>query len=260
MSTLGVNSTLYARPELHALAQVVNLDFILNDATPTMRLTYDNLPEQYGVDGITFSRLNIFGTTAGADMHILPQWSTQTYIFLHELGHGLGLVHHGNSLTDTLMVEDAGGKFPGYDIESIKEFTHDDILLLWGAYGVARGYTGTITGNNERNLLYGGCGTVDPRDNGEFIFGMAGSDTIYANGGNDTVYGGSGQADPRDGSDTIYGGTGLDLIYGNGGDDYIDVRDGQADTVYGGLGNDTVIGDPFDIFVDSSSSDSFLFT
>jgi Ca2+-binding RTX toxin-like protein len=84
------------------------------------------------------------------------------------------------------------------------------------------------------------------------VYGLGSGDTISAGRGRDTLYGGTGwdYLVGGYGNDTLYGwtgsdwldgGAGSDLVYGWSGDDLVDGGTGN-DAVYGGAGNDAVYG------------------
>jgi len=194
-----------------------------------------------------------------ADMIFEQPFATQKYLFLHELGHVLGLDHHGTSLSDTLMVDGAtvNANYTRAQVDAITQYTHTDIIDLWGKYGVSTQYTGNIYGDSRNNTLFGGTSATDSLDGAELTAGMGGADIISANGGNDTIYGGTGQADSLDGNDTIYGGYGNDLIYANAGADLIYGGAG-ADTIYSGMGIDTIYYDKYDVLLGISPEDILI--
>ena len=247
------------RPELDYIQSIIDVHFRLAPIAADITVHYDNIPLQFGWDGIT-TIWSAGDYIFRAEAHIRSKLQDQTYIFLHEVGgHALGLDHHGSTLEETLMIDaDTGNHYSRATFDAIKEYTHGDVLDLWARYGVSSQYTGNIVGDTRNNTLFGGRGVNDPLDNGEALFGMAGDDLIYGNGGNDTIYGGIGVVDPNDTADTIYGGAGNDLILGNGGDDILYGNEG-VDTIYGGVGADTIYADAGDVILGLTSDDTVIF-
>ncbi|MET3611923.1 triacylglycerol lipase [Rhizobium aquaticum] len=70
---------------------------------------------------------------------------------------------------------------------------------------------------------------------GNFVFALAGNDTVNGTNGSDVLYGGAGndKLDGLAGNDFLYGGEGNDTLFGGGGNDLLN----------GGLGNDTFVFD-----------------
>ncbi|SHL22878.1 M10 family metallopeptidase C-terminal domain-containing protein [Roseibium suaedae] len=126
-------------------------------------------------------------------------------------------------------------------------------------YGLAE-LSGEVTelGTSSNDILTGKEGFSD------YIFGMAGDDSIRGLGGNDKLDGGSGDDDLSgdSGDDTVIGGSGKDVLRGGTGSDKIDGNQGD-DTLYGddvgttsGFGNDELNGgDGNDILVGDLGSD-----
>jgi Ca2+-binding RTX toxin-like protein len=125
-------------------------------------------------------------------------------------------------------------------------------------YGDARNNSITISVSNpigdEGDFIDGGAGndTITAANTNDEIYGGDGADFVRANGGNDLVDGGSGNdtLDGGDGDDVVSGGTGNDVVkggrgndtlHGDDGDDIVDGGDGN-DVMTGGLGVDTMLG------------------
>ena len=83
------------------------------------------------------------------------------------------------------------------------------------------------TGNNVRNVIFGGGGD-------DTIRGAGGNDELTGGGGNDLLYGNSG-------NDLIYGNDDNDTIFGNGGNDDL-FGDANEDSILGGSGDDVIVG------------------
>lgn len=91
----------------------------------------------------------------------------------------------------------------------------------------------TVTGAGNDAVL--------ANDNGNFVSGGAGSDSLTGGNGNDHLYGGGAVAVAGDGPDAINGGGGSDYIQGNAGDDQLN-GEGGSDRIQGGQGNDVIMG------------------
>ena len=102
--------------------------------------------------------------------------------------------------------------------------------------------------------------TVQGREYGEYLYGLATADTMHGNDGNDTLYAGSGNdtlyGDAGDDAlygegefDTLYGGNGSDVLYGGNGND----------TLYGNDGNDTLYGENGNDILDGGIGDDYLY-
>lgn len=251
--TISVN---ILRKEFAYVSSIVDLKFTLAAGHPVLDIRYNNTPSKFNWDGMT-----TFIDDNRTEITILPKFKSQSYLFLHELGHVLGLDHHGTSVEDTLMVPSytINSKYTSSELSRIATYTTSDIIDLWGRYGISREYVGEIKGDLRNNILFGGTHATDYLDGDDTIFGMHGNDTIYGNGGNDIIYGGTSVADPTDSADTVYGGVGDDLIYGNGGNDVLYGNQG-ADTLYGGLGADTFYVDNYDQVIDyQSTADTLIY-
>ena len=170
-------------------------------------------------------------------------------LYLHEIGHGLGLKHPfesgGGPLLDPSLMDwdhtimsyesggDAGGKLGTFDIQAI-QFLYGD---------ASRDGTQIASANwNDRTKTLSQYGF----DTGETILGIGGSDVIYANAGNDTLYGreGNDELHGGEGDDKMYAGDGAfrDTLFGENGDDYVEVAvtTGARIAFDGGAGTDTL--------------------
>jgi Ca2+-binding RTX toxin-like protein len=240
----------------------VDVTFKYNANPLHVKISYDNTPAQWGWDGVTHEWFFPNGQTSYADIHIVPKAQSQSYLFLHEMGHVLGISQPENTqtpVTTTLMAwaSYVNDNYTVAQMNKITQYTHGDIVDLWGLYGVSAQYKGDVIGDARNNTLYGGRGIVDPLDNSETVKGMGGSDTLYGNGGDDTIFGGNGLIDPNDMGDLIFGGAGNDVIYGNGGNDTIYGGAG-VDTIYGGVGADVIYYDKYDILYGTDDTDTLF--
>lgn len=234
----------YIGPELDYIESIFNIEFRYSVSPMIVYSVSDsNSPH----DGYS-TWLWVDGTLRAGSIEISPQFVGQQYLFLHEIGHALGLFEHrAGRLDETLMFEDGGG-YKRTTLDKVTGYGSMDIVDLTGIWGTSRQWLGPVHGDARDNTVFGGTGVYDPYDGPEETKGMHGEDIIYGNGGNDTIYGGTSTADPEDGADTIYGGIGADIIYGNGGDDSIIGGPGN-DTIYGGIGIDTIYGgEGIDVF------------
>lgn len=191
----------------------------------------------YWIDGVYRSE---------AVMEVTNYMRVNNYLFMHELGHALGLFHpfEGNYTLDsdinhrdnTLMSYTwgpTGSYHTNYQPLDLIALQH-----LYGGKGDPDGTTGWESASRVtsegRDYLIGDAGNNDIR-------GGAGSDHLEGGAGNDTLFGGYAVADPGDAADTLYGGDGDDLLYGNGGDDFL-YGDAGNDTLWGGIGADALHG------------------
>jgi Ca2+-binding RTX toxin-like protein len=204
--TITVN---FWRPELEYIQSVVDVKFQYG-LSAMLTLAIDDATQ--GFDGYTTWWDDAAGQTYRANIHILPSFASQSYVFLHEMGHALGLDHHGHSLDETLMIEsdDLNGRYTVAEVNAVTQYTPGDILDLQARYGTPDGIP-ELWGDWRDNVLFGGQGVVDPVDGDEILHGGGGNDRIYGNGGNDTIAGDAG-------SDTLFGGLGADTFYVGAGD------------------------------------------
>ena len=198
----------------------MDVRFVYDPAHAAATLGIDRVPESHGTDGWTDWWFDSAGQTYQAEMHITSKFADQPYLFLHEMGHVLGLSQpddHSTGLDVTLMAwaDTVNSRYSMADVERITTYTHGDIVALWGHYGVSDGFEGDIWGDWRDNVLFGGQGIVDPIDGNEVMHGGAGNDVLYGNGGDDALCGDAG-------ADTLYGGLGADIFYVGAGDQVMD--------------------------------------
>lgn len=105
-----------------------------------------------------------------------------------------------------------------------------DILANLGDEG------GYLAGGPGHDTLAGGTGDdmIHGGDGNDLLSGGDGDDTLRGGNGDDTILGG-------EGDDQLFGGEGNDLLVGGGGDDLL-VGGGGDDTLIGGEGHDTLKG------------------
>lgn len=170
-------------------------------------------------------------------------------VFLHELGHVLGLDHpSGPGAANEAMyafytADETISLGPG-DIEGIQ--------LLYGAaieqiIGSLSADVFDFSGRTEPLLISSLAGD-------DVVIGTQGDDRIFGGAGNDVLSGGAGNDLIVDtlGSNDMSGGTGLDVLMaglgastlsGGAGDDVL-LGGTAGDLLLGGAGNDLLVGDP----------------
>jgi len=249
-----VTTNIY-RPEFDYLSSVVNVTFHRVSENPSLIIDYVYTSPYDGQASWVWNN----GKYVSGSIQIDPPFQTQSYLFLHELGHVLGLFEHrSGSVNETLMFANGGGYSRSF-LDTIKAYGSMDIIDLWGVYGTSTKYKGIIRGDDRGNLLYGGTGQADTMDGNDTIYGGRGVDTLYGNSGNDLIYGGRGSGDSLDASDFIYAGMGNDTVYGNGGNDTCYSGSG-SDVFYGGNGKDVFFSQAEDVFADYQAGiDSWIF-
>ncbi|QQR37691.1 hypothetical protein JI749_00830 [Devosia oryziradicis] len=92
---------------------------------------------------------------------------------------------------------------------------------------------GDIYLNIEGLILTGNNDTGHGDNKANYLYGLAGNDTLYGHGDNDNLFGGLG-------NDTLYGGLGSDSLFGDVGNDYLS-GDAGNDTYTGGGGADCFV-------------------
>jgi hypothetical protein len=207
------------RPELEYIQFLVDVRFIYDPARATVTLGIDRVLERHGTDGWTDWWFDAAGHTYWAEMHISPAFASQKYLFLHEMGHVLGLeqpADHAAGLDVTLMTwaETVNSRYTVAQVNAVTRYTPGDVLDLQARYGSADGVT-ELWGDWRDNILFGGQGEVDPVDAHEVMHGGAGNDVLCGNGGADTMAG-------DEGADVLYGGLGADTFYVSPGDRVMD--------------------------------------
>ena len=160
------------------------------------------------------------------------------YIFLHEIGHALGLKHpfhkmpHNKQLLSsdldhvrhTVMSYTGGDakmgpvKLGALDIQAIRSLygspSQDGRQVAKWNWSKSK-ETLTQIGKSKADVIYG----VDVKD---IIRGASGNDKLYGFSGDDILDGGVGNdfLSGGSGSDTLHGGAGTDKLEGGGGDDH----------------------------------------
>jgi hypothetical protein len=207
------------RPELDYISSLVDVRFVYDPAHAAVTLGIDGVPHSHEVDGWTDWWWNSEGNTYRAEIHVSPAFASQKYLFLHEMGHVLGLsqpTNHSTGLDVTLMAwaDTVNSCYSVAEVDRVQTYTPADIIDLRTRYGIPDGIS-EVWGDWRDNVLFGGQGVVDPVDGNEVLHGGAGNDVLYGNGGDDALCGDAG-------ADTLYGGLGADIFYVGAGDQVMD--------------------------------------
>ena len=203
------------------------------------------------------------GDELDGDIFIDIPFSDSLPLYIHEIGHSLGLDHtfdgarvFGNLSLDrienTIMgdadFENATG--PGtFDIQAIASMYGSDVPAP------TPGPAPVFEATRGADLLIGSADADE-------ISGLGGADTIKGGRSADTLMGNGGRDDIRGnaGRDQIDGGGGRDLIAGDGGRDMLDGGRGR-DMLNGGAGADTLDGGfGKDVLTGGTGSDLFVFS
>ena len=118
--------------------------------------------------------------------------------------------------------------------EIIGTFKTEKIYGFGGDDTIFSGARDLSLSDPNRDSIYGGSGDdLISLDDGGYVDGESGNDSIFGSNGDDTIYGGTG-------NDSVYGGEGRDKIYLGKGDDlaFAGSDDYYANTIDGGDGND----------------------
>ena len=193
------------------------------------------------------------GDELDGDIFIDLPFSDDLPLYIHEIGHSLGLDHTFDGarvfgdlsldrIENTIMGEADFERATGpgtFDIQAIQAMYAD------GAPPPRPDPAPPSTATAGPDLLAGGAGA-------DVIMGLGGADTITGGRGRDTLSGGRGRDEisGNTGRDVIDGGGGRDSLDGNGGRDMLsggggrDMLDGGvgADTLDGGRGRDELTG------------------
>ncbi|KQT48572.1 hypothetical protein ASG47_09555 [Devosia sp. Leaf420] len=148
---------------------------------------------------------------------------------------GAGIyIHSGNPQANT--GDAAGDRILNF--EAIRGSEHADELILVenGAYVFGGGGDDTVTLAGDGGFVFGESGH-------DSVFGSGGADSIYGDAGDDTLfgYGGDDLIEGGADNDTVYGGSGRDKLNGGSGNDYL-YGDADDDELYGGDGTDELFG------------------
>jgi Ca2+-binding RTX toxin-like protein len=185
------------------------------------------------------------------DIFLTSRRTLPLQIFLHEIGHALGLKHsfaepnllpaNLDNWGQTVMSYTSGG-FSG---STLGPLDLQAIRSLYGAPDRDGTQVASWSWDSAQYILtqVGGAAadTIHGVHVGERIHGGSGNDVLLADAGNDELYG-------EDGNDRLYGGNGDDSAFGGAGTDTIF---GEAaaiqwlgnDILYGGDDDDTIYGE-----------------
>jgi len=163
------------------------------------------------------------------------------------------VVEHQSEGTDTIETSLQQLSLLDYDnVENIAYTGPDNAEATVGFLGEGNALDNTISGNSDRDFLYGGHGN-------DTLSGMGETDALFGGTGNDTLNGGAGDdgLDGEDGNDTLNGGQGVDWLYGRGGHDTLN-GGADGDALFGGEGDDLLNADEGDDSLDGGYGDDVL--
>ena len=221
--------------------QLGNFDFALSkDQSTKAAAGFAYTPNFYGN----------FSQPIGGDVFVntaTPSSQSRLQLYLHEIGHALGLKHSFEG-TDTLDpsldnynqtvmsytrpagYDDANAKLGILDVQAIQYLYNTNGLdgsnLASWSYDQISGVVSQVglTGND---FLIGEYGR-------DYIDGGDGDDQLYGFEGNDTLVGGNG-------NDSLFGGEGNDKLSGGVGNDTLDGSNGWDIAVFSGLSTNATI-------------------
>lgn len=200
------------------------------------------------IDGFASPLSDTRDTLPGSgDVYIDDKASTSLYIYLHEIGHALGLKHpHEGDIRLDEAIDDYRATVMSYEPyegagQALGTLDDDAIRYLYGDNANDGRQVHSWNWNQATGTLsqYG-------FDSDDTILGIGGSDVIYGNAGNDMIQGreGSDVLNGGEGNDTLRGGYGAghDRLNGDNGDDLIEVNHGTGSTltIDGGNGVDQI--------------------
>ena len=152
-------------------------------------------------------------------------------VYLHEIGHALGLRHPETNIASVMNIDSPG---------THKGLSAADENAVQYLYGIKGGAVNVKLLNLEYLSNDADSYVGTPGQN--FIYANDGNDILRLGGGKDMAFGGEGH-------DRIRGESGDDRIYGESGNDRID-GGGGADILEGGRGKDDLYGgEGADVFV-----------
>ncbi|MFN3764435.1 MAG: hypothetical protein ACK4R3_02580 [Aliihoeflea sp.] len=164
-------------------------------------------------------------------------------IFLHELGHAVGLKHtHDGEVQLDPLIDNTQTTVMSYEWEglSAREFRPMDVQALNHVYGsafdtVARGIDYAFDQQTGAFRIIGGGGddVLIGINLANEIHGGSGNDRLIGRHGNDTLHGGEGH-------DYLDGAAGINSLYGGAGNDIFSAALWSGSTFDGGEGIDTV--------------------
>ena len=226
----------FVRSVIARLDAVIDLDFRVVDraAAADIDLFYDT-----GIDlGDQETTLGL-AVSSGRDWELFVNYlplqddeAYRRYVFLHELGHALGLEHAFDSSDGDVSKGITDPWSSNYPEETVMAY-RSPLFGRWPDFFTANDLNAlaAIWGPEQQQLSSLGEGR-EGGDYSEAFLGGMGDDMIRSKGGDDKVSGGLGV-------DALFAGD--DWINGDQGDDRLDGQLGD-DLIHGGLGNDWLNG------------------
>lgn len=197
------------------------------------------------------------GDDLSGDIFIDLPFSDDLPLYIHEIGHSLGLDHSfdGARVFGDLSLDRIENTIMGdADFDDATGPGAFDILAIQSMYANGAPPPGTTpeptpspapVATRGPDLLVGGAGAdeISGLGGADTIRGGLGGDTLEGNFGRDEISGDGGDdvLDGGGGRDQIDGDRGRDFLLGGGGRDLLDGGDG-ADTLDGGRGKDLLTG------------------
>ncbi|QNI52674.1 hypothetical protein SynBIOSE41_00094 [Synechococcus sp. BIOS-E4-1] len=228
----------FVRSVIARLDAIIDLDFRVVDraAAADIDLFYDT-----GIDlGDQETTLGL-AVSSGQDWELFVNYpplqddeAYRRYVFLHELGHALGLEHAFDSSDGDVSLGITDPWSSNYPEETVMAY-RSPLFGQWPDFFTANDLNAlaAIWGPEQQQLSSLG----EAREGGDYseaFLGGLGDDMIRSKGGDDIVSGGLGV-------DALFAGDGDDWINGDQGDDRLDGQLGD-DWIHGGLGNDWLNG------------------
>lgn len=195
----------------------------------------------------TFPNGTYDGAPQASDVYCDIEAADWLQLYLHEIGHALGLKHpfegdiqldkSVDNYTATVMsyTADNDGK------DQLGYLDYDAIRYLYGDNANDGKQVSSWAWNDATKTL-----SQAGYDTDETILGIGGRDVIYGNAGNDTLQGREGDdvLNGGEGNDRLLGGfgPGRDVLNGDNGDDVVEITYGRGSrlTIDGGAGTDEI--------------------